>query len=403
MIGVHPWGLDAEAERALLHDLRFRWFKWDAYACGSLLILNESLVLERADHEEIVRITEGLHAALGRFEERVLADPAALRALGIPAAVHPLVREAPAAPLQCARYDLFATEDGRWMVSEFNEDVPGGFNEAAGIPELLGSPGDGLAWEGDFRGLVVEALRPYRTIALLYATSYAEDLQHMLVLEAWLRAAGHETLLASPEHLEEGGFGGWRFGGPRFLGRRVDAAFRFFPGEWMALLPNLAAWRRHAHRLPMMNPLRALVRQSKSLFALWQDADLPPEDRELIARHLPRTEPFRPERLDAYREERDRWVLKRAFGRMGDAVVLGSLVTAAEWDRVLASAARSPHEHCIQERFRVRSVPFRAGPQYPALGAYLVNGRFAGYYSRVADRPFISHEAPHVATLVRAA
>lgn len=113
MIGVHPWGLDAEAERALLHDLRFRWFKWDTYACGNLLILNESLVLERADHEEVVRITEGLHAALGRFEGRVLADPGALHALGIPAAMQPLVLEAPAAPLQCARYDLFATEDGR--------------------------------------------------------------------------------------------------------------------------------------------------------------------------------------------------------------------------------------------------------------------------------------------------
>jgi glutathionylspermidine synthase len=404
MIGVHPWGLDAEAERSLLHDLRFRWFKWDTYACGSLLILNESLVLERADHEEVVQITEGLHAALGRFEGRVLSDPVALRALGIPEALHPFVMDAPAAPLQCARYDLFATEDGRWMVSEFNEDVPGGFNEAAGIPELLGPPGAALAWEGDFRGLVVEALRPYETIALLYATSYAEDLQHMLVLEAWLRAAGHETLLASPEHLEVGRWGG-RFGlaGPRFFGRRVDAAFRFFPGEWMAPLPNLAAWRRVAHRLPMMNPLRALVRQSKTLFALWQDADLPPEDRALIARHLPHTEPFRPERLAAYREERERWVLKRAFGRMGDAVVLGSLVSAAEWERALEGAARDPHAYGIQERFRVRSVPFRSGPLYPALGAYLVNGRFAGYYSRVASRPFITHEAPHVATLVRAA
>lgn len=403
MIGVHPWGLAAEDEQALLHELRFRWFKWDTYACGGLLILNESLVLERSDHEEVVRITEGLHAALGRFEERVMADPEALRALGIPDAVRPLVVDAPAAALQCARYDLFATEDGRWMVSEFNEDVPGGFNEATGIPALLGSPGASLAWEGDFRSLVVDALRSYDAIALLYATSYAEDLQHMLVLEAWLRAEGHDTVLASPEHLEEGGLGPWRFGRPRFYGRPVDAAFRFFPGEWMAPLPNLAAWRRVAPRLPMMNPLRALVRQSKTLFALWQDADLDAEDRALIERHLPRTEPFRSERLDAYRDEQERWVLKRAFGRMGDAVVLGSLVTAAEWRRALDQALREPHSYCVQERFRVQSVGFDAGPLYPALGTYLVNGRFAGYYSRVAPRPFITHEAPHVATLVRAA
>jgi glutathionylspermidine synthase len=408
VIGTHPWGLDAEAERALLHALRFRWFKWDTYACGDLLVLSESLVLDRADHEQVVRITEGLDEALGRFEQRVLCDPDALRALGIPEAVHPLVVETPAAALQCSRYDLFATEDGRWMVSEFNEDVPGGFNEAAGLPELLGPPGEGLAWEGDFRSQIVEALAAYETIALLYATSYAEDLQHMLVLEDWLRTAGHQTVLASPEHLEgrigDFRFGGLRFGGPRFLGRRVDAAFRFFPGEWMAKLPNLAAWRRHARRLPMMNPLRALVRQSKTVFSLLHDdTALSAEDRALVERHLPRTEPFRPERLDELSEERERWVLKSAFGRMGDAVTLGALTTPREWERALTEACRAPHTFCIQERFVVKPVEFRSGPLYPSLGAYLVNGRFAGYYSRVASRPFITHEAHHVATLVRAA
>jgi hypothetical protein len=40
---------------------------------------------------------------------------------------------------------------------------------------------------------------------------------------------------------------------------------------------------------------------------------------------------------------------------------------------------------------------------YPAVGAFVVNGRFAGYYSRVAPRPLITHEAYHVATLVRSA
>ena len=401
MIGVHPWGLDPSAEEALFHALRFRWFKWDTYACGNRLVLSESLVLDRDDHEQVVRTVEALHQALGRFESRVLADPEALRALGIPEPVHPLVTDGPEEALQCARYDLFATEDGHWMVSEFNEDVPGGFNEAAGIPGLLGGPGDGLHWEGDLRTSFLDAFAPYHTVALLYATAYSEDLQHMLVLEQWLRDAGHRTVLASPEHLEDGRFG---LRGPRFLGEKVDAAFRFYPGEWMARLPNLRAWRRHGSRLPMMNPVRGLVRQSKTVFALWQeDGMLSPEDRELVARHCPHTEPFQPESLERLRDERDRWVLKRSFGRMGDSVVLGSLVTEREWDAALAEAVREPRAFCIQERFRVRAIAFTSGPLYPAIGAYLVNGRFAGYYSRAASRPLITHEAFHVATLVRAA
>ncbi len=401
MIDSRPWGLSAREEEAFFRDLRFRWFKWDTWACGRRLVLPESLVLDRSDHETIVRIVEALDAALGRFESRVRQDPQALRILGIPKEVRPLVADGPAEHLQCARYDLFPTEDGGWMVSEFNEDVPGGFNEAAGIPELLGAPGEGVAWEGDLRGRLLDAFDPYGTVALLHATGYSEDLQHMLVLEDWLRAEGHRTILASPEHLEDG----WRGRRhPRVLGERVHAAFRFYPGEWMGRLPNLRAWQRHLTRLPMMNPVHALVRQSKAVFALWsRDAFLGREDRELIARHCPLTEPFQPELVARLRDERDRWVLKRSFGRMGDSVVLGSLSTEREWDASLREASREPEAFCVQERFRVRPVGFSTGALYPAIGAYLVNGRFAGYYSRAAPRPLITHEAYHVATLVRAA
>jgi hypothetical protein len=65
------------------------------------------------------------------------------------------------------------------------------------------------------------------------------------------------------------------------------------------------------------------------------------------------------------RDERERWVLKRAFGRMGDSVVIGALCTPAEWERAVAEALRTPGEFCMQERFAVRSVPFGVGPLYP--------------------------------------
>lgn len=402
MITSRPWNLKPEEEDELFRQLRFRYHKWDTFACGGRLVLSESMVLDREDHELVVRTVEGLHQALGRFEGRVSQNPDALRALGIPEAVHPLVINSPDTPLQCARYDLFPTEDGRWMVSEFNEDVPGGFNEAAGIPDLLGDPGGALCWEGDLRSSFQEAFEPYGDVAFLYATAFSEDLQHMLVLEGWLRERGHRTLLASPEHLEGGWTSGWRR--PRFLGEGVDAAFRFYPGEWMARLPNLVQWISTAPRLPMMNPVRSLVRQSKTVFALWQEDELlSPEDRALLAAHCPRTHGFHTDLVEELRDHRERWVLKRSFGRMGDSVVLGSLVSEKEWEDTVKEALLAPRDFCAQECFSVRPVEFAAGPMYPAVGAYLVNGRFAGYYSRAAPRPLITHEAYHVATLVQAA
>lgn len=387
---------DAEWAEAL-RALRFRHFKWDVHACGTCLVLPETLVLPRSLHAEAVRIAEDLHGALGRFEQRVRADRAALRRLAIPEALHPLIAAERHTTLQIARYDLFPTEDGRWMVSEFNEDVPGGFNEAE-LPRLLGAPGDGLAWEGDLRAHFLDALRPFENVALLYATAFSEDLQHMLILERWLAEAGHRTVLGSPAHLRRG------LRRPRVLGTPIDAAVRFYPAEWMPRLPNLKTWLRLGPDLPMMNPVHRLVRQSKTMFALWREAAyLDPQDRALLDRHVPHTEPFDATRLDAYRAERERWVIKRAFGRMGDSVVIGALVTEAAWAEALAEAARQPGEFCVQERFAVQPVAFESGPLYPALGVFLVNGRFAGYYSRASRSPLTTHEAFHVGTAVETA
>jgi glutathionylspermidine synthase len=397
MITTRAWEVEGEAREDLLRTLRFDHFKWDAFSAGGMTLLPELLVVGEGLHREVVQAVEGLHGALSRFEIRVRRNPEALARLGIPPALHPLIAEEGDRLLQCARYDLFPTEDGRLMVSEFNEDVPGGFNEAQGLPELLGDPGPGCRWEAGLRRSFLEAFQRWEGVALLYATSFSEDLQHMLILERWLSEAGHPTVLASPAHMKRG----WRR--PRVLGMPVEAAFRFYPGEWMPRLPNFHVWRRVGPGFPMMNPLRHLVRQSKLMFSLWwEDTGLEEGDRDLLRRHCPRTLPFRPALLPRLREERDRWVLKRAFGRMGDAVVMGNLVTGKEWEAVLVEAARKPGEWCAQERFRVAAVPFRTGPLYPALGAFVVNGRFAGYYSRAARRPFLTHEAFHVATVVQA-
>lgn len=395
---VVPWGV-SEGERAeVLRALRFRYHKWDTYAVGRCLVLPEALALTRVEHEEVVTVVEALHDALERLERRVRHDSDALEFLGIPAALHSLVQAEDETPLQLTRYDLFPTEDGRLLVSEFNEDVPGGFNEAVGLPELLAGSFSGLDFVGDLAGSFVDAFAGRERVALMYATAYSEDLQHMLALESWLLAAGHTTLLCSPEHL------GGSWGRPTLMRERVDAAFRFFPGEWMPRLPNFALWRRLGSRLPMMNPLYRLIRQSKKVFALWRRPGVVDEaDRELFDRHAPLTEELDLDDLPRLEAERERWVIKQAFGRMGDSVVLGALETEESWRQTLLEARARPRDYAVQECFRVAPMAFQAGSLYPAIGAFLVNGRFAGYYSRAAARPFLNHEAYHVATLVEAA
>lgn len=396
-LAARPWGLDSRALRELHRALRFDHFKWDSFSAGRFTLLPECLVVPEPLHRRVVEAVESLNVGLARFENRVFGQPDALERLGIPRPLHPLIAEEPERPHQCARYDLFPCDDGRLMVSEFNEDVPGGFNEAEALPLLLGDPGPGCRWESGLRQHLVDAFRGVDGVALLYATAFSEDLQHMLILDRWLSAAGHRTVRASPAHLRRG----W-FGGARVLRHAVDAAFRFYPGEWLPRLPNFEAWRRLNPGLAMMNPLRRLIRQSKKVFELWwEDAAGDRQARALLQAHAPRTYAFDPAEAGRLEAEQPEWVLKRVFGRMGDAVIMGSLVDGNTWRDSLRAAALEPMQWCVQRRFQVVPLRFEAGPLFPALGAYVVNGRFAGYYSRAAARPFLTHEAFHVATVVQ--
>jgi hypothetical protein len=318
--------------------------------------------------------------------------------LGIEPRLHPLLEcDCGSAPA-FSRADFFLTPDGRWVLSEFNEDVPGGFNEAAGIPALLDAHELGGEPAGDLRRGMCDAFAGCAAVGMIFATAFSEDLQHASVLARWLRAAGHHTVHGSPEQLRA------HWHGPRLAGVPVDGAFRFYPAEWLPLLANIDHWRRALPRLPMMNPPIRLASQSKRSFGLWRaGVGVPVADRDLARQYCPVTEEFDPRRIGHYRAQREHLVLKQAFGRMGDSVLVGALATAQGWDEALTHATRRPRSTSIQQRFLVEPLLFESGFLYPTVGVYAVNGRFAGYYSRVAPQPFITHEAFHVATVIEAA
>lgn len=380
----------------VLNRWRFEFHKWDTYACGGLKLLPESLVLSAEEHRQLVAVSERLAALLREVEQRVRRRPRILKQLGIPRRVARLIATEPDTPLQLARYDFFPTPEGGWAISEFNEDVPGGFNEIVAAAELLATyhPPQ-LTFVDQFRQRLLEALPDGGRIGLLYATGYSEDLQHMLAIEQILGSRDQRCLLSSPAHIR------WRSGQAYLDGHPLADAVRFYPAEWFAALPNLWSWRRALRNLPLMNPLTRLVSQSKAIFEICQlPGVLPTEDQQWLASLAPRTRQWRPETADLLLADPQRWVIKPKFGRMGEQVVIGKLVDFQQWQAAVRAASKAPQHHVWQDCFETIPVEFNGGPMHPAVGTFLINGRFAGYYSRVARLPFHTHQAFYVPTVV---
>jgi glutathionylspermidine synthase len=381
---LEPWPTSPSQEREIMDTLRFRYYKWDLNACGRCLVLPSSLVLNPAEHAQAVAISERFASILDELERKLIGDEGLLRALAIPESVIPLIRAEQRKELQLARYDLFLTTDGSWMVSEFNEDVPGGFNEACGLADLLGPMLHETHFGKSLRESIVDAFSDNEHVVFMFATGYSEDLQHMLVVRRWLEEAGHSTELASPAHLK------MSWGRPTVFGRGCDAAIRFYPAEWFKYLQNHRDWTRAMPDLPVMNPLSRLVRQSKRIYAIWSEPGLlNASDLDFVLSHTPET--VAAERWGRTAPPKNDWVLKHAFGRMGDTVIMGNLVTAEEWQRAWNTVLINPSEWIVQRRFEVSPRGSSAGLLFPSVGTYMVNGKFAGYYSRSAADPFINH------------
>jgi uncharacterized circularly permuted ATP-grasp superfamily protein len=90
------------------------------------------------------------------------------------------------------------------------------------------------------------------------------------------------------------------------------------------------------------------------------------------------------------------WVIKRAMGRVGDEVFVGALFQDGDWasivdrSRQLAAAG----ETWIAQRFVAqRAVPTPWGARLVTLGAYVEEGRFAGYFARITPHSHVSHDA----------
>ncbi len=399
-----PLGLAPRYSPDELAELRrrtvFECGKWDPQYGDTCVLADFALVLEPAVWLELATLAERLAREALAAEEELLRRPALHRRLGLPRPVRRCLCECgelgPArGAARVMRFDFHWTSAG-WRISEVNCDVPGGFIEASGFGGLaarilgLSSPGDPTLALAE---AVARATGPGATVALVHATAYTDDRQVMIHLGKALEERDLRTCLLDPTQLA------WHDGRPSaatswFTGP-LDLVLRFFPAEW---LPNTSGdWRSffRGSRTPLANPGAALLVQSKRFPLVWDElsAELPTW-RAL----LPET---RSPRAAGWRDDPG-WILKPALGRVGEGVGLRSVIAERQWRGIARAARWWPADWIAQRRFEAVALERDGEKLYPCLGVFVIDGRAAGAYGRVARRPLIDAGAWDVPVLLSA-
>jgi len=397
---VHALGRDPLSDAplgdALSDELQTKYLVWDAFVGGRRRVDLHPLVLSPAMHRAAVRAAEGVARVVDRVADRAFDDEAEAARYRFHADVLRLARASHRAGDRSAlaRVDLLLDENGHFRACEINADCPGGHNESVALPRLARRAGFTLADDPSF---VVDALvdrlaelarapdGSIGAVALVYATAYAEDLQVCAFVQRALVARGVEALLVSATSFvfDEGVL--FAAGVP------VRAVYRFFPTEWMVGARSVGALEAAIEQRAVrtLSSFSRMFAQSKLAFARATAAN------ETADGALPDTFALGDVPAERLVAERASWVVKRVLGRVGDQVFVGALTSDGDWRALCAGVTRNPGEiPWIAQRFvpqRPISTPF--GDRYLTLGAYVLDGRFVGYFARITPSTHVSHDA----------
>ena len=380
----------------------------DHLVAGEPYLALNALLLSREDVAELRRLTELFARAFDAAGRALRADVPCLIAMGFPwVAAELLAAEPPRTP-PVGRFDFVRNADGSWQLLEYNADTPSGIREAVVADRLVAEmlpAARGLCRPSRvLADRLVDAfdaaIGPSRRLGLVTSAGELEDLSQIAFLGDLLRPRlaerGVEVVVGDADNLRAGARG------VTLLGRRVESLYRLLPFEGMLGTHGFAALYDAvlSGRLTLMNGLYGFLLQHKGVMAwLWDHrAGLDPDIAAAVEGHLPptwRIEETPPE------QPRAELVAKQVFGREGEEVHFGADLSEADWD-----ALRARGRYVAQRRVPVVEidavVPTALGSAvwhgHATVGAFAVDGRFAGFYSRFGPK-VITARSKWLATL----
>lgn len=385
---------------ALRTRLIFDFCKWDVQSEDHSVLAQFPLLMAPETAAFLGQTAEALDHEARAAEREILERPKLLRKLALPRKIHRALQNArnvkPAPAVRVMRFDFHFTTEG-WRVSEVNADVPGGFIEASGWNALFGESVPGTRVPPNTSEIYTRAIRnavgANGLAALVHATAHSDDRQVMQHLAHALAAQGVAAYVVSPAHIH------WINGRAeirsKFASGRPAVLVRFFPADWLPKLPSRDSWEPYfsGSTTILSNPGSSIVLQTKRFPLVWSQLAcelstwrrLLPETRE--ARYMKSA-------LDEFS------ILKPALGRVGEGIGMPGVTPREEMAEIYYRARGHPHEWVSQKRFDAVPVATEKCAMFYCIGVFTINGKAAGFYGRVAERPIIDQNAQDAAVLI---
>ena len=365
-------------------DVMFDGYKWDLQEGEQGTISDKVVLLGQDEMIFLADCAVALYHETIAMELKLKHRPDLLLQMGISEEMTQALCNCeydPERHIRMMRFDFHPTTGG-WQISEVNSDVPAGYPEASIMPQLAEPYFAGYAQYGNLGEVLVEKLirlAPARsTIAYLHDTHTVEDYQILRFLSDLLERHGHRSVFTDPRHLK------WKDN----KAQNVGAIMRYFPVEWLEFHEGVD-WRSIVNaQTPSCNHPLALLTQSKRLPVVWDQLGV---NLSFWKRLLPETKCY------TSLAQTDGWILKPAFGRVGEGINIPATVSDAENKEIQQAASECPLQWVAQRMFQ--SVPIDG--LHLNLGVFVIDGQFAGLYGRAGKSARIDAKASELPVLVK--
>ena len=228
---------------------------------------------------------------------------------------------------------------------------------------------------------------------MVHCTSYSDDRQVMQFLGDRLKEKNYNVIYGAADHV--------RFEDKKAVSvlkgykGSLDGIIRFTPLEWLVdIKPKY--WDGYFDtETPSCNHPIAMFAQTKRFPLIWDKLEEAGISLKTWRKLLPDTIEVKDVK------NKEGYIYKPACGRVGEKISIKDGCFEGEYEEILKDVKKHPKKYLAQKMFISKPLKGIDDKEYHVcLGSYTVDGKHAGYYARISDKPRIDSNAADIPVLI---